>query len=231
MLSEEEIVVPQMVGFEVLTKIIVGYVKVGADKGVKTVSEVAAVAKVAPANVRRNARFLCSLGIIEGTRGRYRLTPEGTKYAQSLDWGKLDEANKLLREILKEKPLVKRTLGFVDINEPVDKEALVSQIAIIAGVGKESRYVTGIRGFVDMLVTSGLLRESTEGRLVSGKPSIIPEEKKPREAYPEIAEPPVAIESLKRIVFPVSLNFTINNETDIENLKKMLKAIKEILSD
>ena len=65
-----------------------------------------AVANVARNTVTINGRFLRSIGIIEGGRGRYKLTPQGTKYAQSLDWGKLDEANKLLREILKDKPVV-----------------------------------------------------------------------------------------------------------------------------
>lgn len=226
--QEEEIVVPQMVGFEGLTKIIIGYLKVGGDKEEKTNAEVAAVANVAQANVGRNGRFLRSIGIIEGRRGRHKLTPEGTKYAQSLDWGRLDEANKLLGELLKDKPIVKRALGFVDINAPVERDALVSRIAIIAGVSRQTRYETGIRGFIDMLVTSGLLDER-EGNLVPGKlprvPKEIPERKK------VIAEPSVAIEMPKRLELPVSLNININDETDIENLKKILKAIKEVFSE
>lgn len=230
MSSEEEIVVPQMVGFEILTKIIIGYLKVGADREGKTAAEVAAVAKVSRGNVARNARFFRSIGIVEGRRGRYRLTPDGTQYAKSLDWGRLDEANRLLGELLKDKPLAKRVLGFVDINKPVSREALVSQIAIIAGVSRERRYETGIRGLVDMLVTSALLEESAEGNLISGKPAKkrSPEEKKPREVYPE---PTLAIEPPKRITFPISLNFNIDNETDIESLKKILKALKEVLAE
>jgi hypothetical protein len=228
--SEEEIAVPQMVGFEVLTKIIIGYLKVGADREGKTAAEVAAVAKVSRDNVARNARFFRSISIVEGSRGRYRLTPDGTQYAKSLDWGRLDEANKLLRELLKDRLLVRRVLGFVDINEPVSREALVSQIAIIAGVSREPRYETGIRGFVDMLVTSVLLEESAEGYLVSRKPAKerIPEKKKTREIYPA---PTVEIEPPEPITFPISLNFNIDNETDIENLKKILKAIKEVFSE
>lgn len=229
MSQEEEIVVPQMVGFEGLTKIIIGYLKVGADNEEKIASEVAAVANISANTVSLNGRFLRSIGIIEGRRGHYKFTPEGTRYAQSLDWGKLDEANKILREILKDKPIVKRALGFVDINAPVERETLVSQIAIIAGVSRQARYETGIRGLVDMLVTSGLLEESTDGNLVSGKlpkvPKAIPEEKK------VTAEPSVAIELPKPVGFPVSLNININDKTDVENLKKILKAIKEVFSE
>lgn len=229
--TEEEIAVPQMVSFEVLTKIIIGYLKVGADKEEKTASEVGAVANVAANNVSLNGRFLRSIGIIQGRRGHYKLTAEGIKYAQSLDWGKLDEANRLLRENLKDKPVVKRARGYVDINEPVERETLVSQIAIIAGVSRQARYETGIRGLVDMLVTSGLLEENPEGNLVSGKSTkeLVPEEKKPRIAFPE---PSITVQAHpKRITFPVSLNFNIDNETDIENLKKILKAIKDAFSE
>lgn len=227
---EEEIVVPQMVGFEVLTKIIIGYLKVGADREGKTATEVAAVAKVSRDNVARNARFFRSIGIVEGTRGRYKLTSDGTNYAKSLDWGRLDEANKLLRELLKDKPVVKRVVGFVDINEPVSREALVSQVALIAGVSREPRYETGIRGLVDMLVTSDLLEESAEGNIVSGRivKEQMPEKKEPRTVFPE---PTVAIEPPKHVTFPVNLNLNIDNETDIESLKKILKAIKEVLSE
>ncbi len=230
LLSEEEIVVPQMVGFEVLTKIIFGFLKVGADREPKTATEVAAVAKVSRDNIVRNARFLRSIGIIDGTRGRYSLTSDGTNYAKSLDWGRLDEANKLLRGLLKDRPVVKRVVGFVDINEPVGREALVSQIALIAGVGREPRYETGIRGFVDMLVTSDLLEESAEGNIVSGKTvkEQMLEKKEPRTAF---SEPTVAIEPPRHVNFPVSLNLNIDNETDIETLKKILRALKEVFSE
>lgn len=230
MSSEEEIVVPQMVSFELLTKIIIGYLKVGGDKEGKTAKEVAPVAKVSRDNVARNARFFRSIGILDGTRGRFSLTADGAQYAKSLDWGRLDEANRLLRELLKDKPLAKRVLGFVDINQPVTRDALVAQIAIIAGVSRAPRYETGIRGFVDMLVTSDLLEESAEGSLTSGKPAErrFPEEKKPKEVYPE---PTLTIEPPKPITFPISLNFNIDNETDTEHLKRILKAIKEVLAE
>lgn len=233
--TEEEIIVPQMVGFEILTKIIIAYLKVGGDKQEKGTSVIANVANVARANVSLNSKFLRSIGIIEGSRGKHKLTTDGAQYAQALDWGRLTEANKFLRKLLKDRPVTKRTLGYVDINRPVDKETLVGQIAIIAGVRREPRYVTGIRGFVDMLVTSSLLQEDKERRLVSG---IIPEkqelpvvvEEKGREAtyqFPAIQPS----EATQRVVFPITLNFTISDETSVENLKKILQAIKEVFSE
>lgn len=235
-MSEEEIVVPQMVGFEVLTKIVIGYLKVGADQEEKRYSEVGTVANVSENNVSLNAKFLKSIGILEGSRGRFKLTSKGAQYAQSLDWGRLNEANKLLRELLKDRLITQRSLGYVDINKPVEREALVGQIAVIAGVRRESRFETGIRGFVDMLVTSGLLEEDADEKLVIGKPLKPVLGSEPRgeggvkigleapqlskkEAFPE------------RTVFPISLSFNIDNETDVENLKKLLRVIKEEFSE
>jgi len=233
--SEEEIIVPQMVGFEILTKIIIAYLRVGGDKQEKGTSDIANVANVAANNVSLNSKFLRSIGIIEGSKGKYKLTTDGAQYAQALDWGRLTEANKLLLKLLKDRPITKRTLGYVHINRPVDKETLAGQIAIIAGVRREPRYETGIRGFVDMLVTSGLLQEDKEGRLVTG---IIPEkEELPAVVEEKGREVPYQIptvrpsEAAQRVAFPITLNFTISDETNVENLKKILKAIKEVFSE
>src|SRR3972149_6934087 len=85
-----EIAVPQMIGLNALTKIIVGYLKAGGDKqGVRS-QEVAQLADVNQNNVSINSRFLSSIGIIEAeARGSNKLTSAGLKYAQALDWGRL----------------------------------------------------------------------------------------------------------------------------------------------
>jgi len=233
-LSAETLVVPQMVGFEVLTKIIIAYSKIGGDNEEKSYQEIAAVANVAANNVRLNLRFLGSIGILEGSRGKYKLSSEGAKYARALDWGKLTEANKILRDILSDKPIVKRTLGYVSINKPVDKETLVGQVAVISGVSKNSRFETGIRGFVDMLVTSDLIEEA-DGKYVIGKIgekkeiSEEPTKKKLVEYSSELAGSHL-LKTERKLQFPITLNFNINNETNVDNLKKILEAIKEIFS-
>jgi len=221
-----------MIGFEILNKIMVGYLKVQADKEPKSYSEVAGVSKVAENNVILNAKFLSYIGILEGERGQFKLTPDGKRYAQALDWGKLEEANSVLKEVLKDKALTRRTLGFVDINKPVSKEDLVGQIAIIAGVPKEPRFNTGIKAFVDMLMSSGLIKEDTEGKLSTEKP-VEPMKAKTEE---EITSKPEekSIEVLvgeKRMSFPITLSFSIDNQTNEENLRKLLKVIKEVFSN
>ena len=225
MSQEEEIAIPQMIGFEILKKIIIGYLKVGADKEAKSYSEVANVANVGKTNVSLNANFLKSIGILEGKRGRYKLTSLGIEYAQALDWEKADQAKKSLSNLLKDKPLIKKTLGFIDINQPVDKEDLISQIAIFAGVPKEPRYYTGIKGYIDMLVTSGIVKEDKDNKIIRGKPSKV-EPAKPIELEKPI--PPEKVAPPRRVTLPISLTFNINDDTNIENLKKILTLIKEM---
>jgi predicted transcriptional regulator len=236
MSEEEKLVVPQMVKFEVLTKIIIAYSKIGGDKEEKSYNDVAAVANVSPSNVGRNVRFLVTMGILEGSRGKYKLTPEGAKYARALDWGKINEANKYLREILQNTEIVKRILGYVSINKPVDRETLVGQIAVIANVRRTPRFETGIRGFVDMLATSGLLEEKNEkytiGEIRERKPVTTEPSEEKLTRFPAEIEPVTSVTELKKeLTFPITLNLNISDETNVENLKKILKIIKEIFSE
>jgi hypothetical protein len=229
--NEEEIVIPQMVGFATLSKIIIAYLKVGGDEQEKSYSEVAAMAKVNENNVSLNTKFLCSVGIIEGSAGRFKLTSMGKQYAKSLDWGKLDEANRLLRETLKDKPITKKILGYLDIHQPVSKEDLVSQIALFADVTKEPRFETGIRGFLDMLMTCGLVEEDANGKLISSRERTAEGELpqtplKEDKEWLKTMQPPIQEE--KRITFPITLNLNIDNNTDLERLKTILETIKKV---
>ena len=234
-LSEESLVVPQMVGFEALTKIIIAYSKIGGAKEEQSYKEIANVANVSTNNVRLNLKFLASIGILEGSRGRYKLSSEGAQYARALDWGKLNEANKILRDIIKDKPIVTRTLGYVSINKPVEKEKLVGQIAVISSVSKGQRFETGIRGFVDLLVTSGLLEE-VDGKYVTGKiveKKVISEEptRKKLADYSSKLVGSRLLGAERKLQFPITLNFNINDETNVDNLKRILEVIKEIFSE
>lgn len=223
-MSVEEIVVPQMVGFDKLVKIIVGYLRVGAAEEPKSYSDVASVSGVAVNNVGLNAKFLEYIGILQGEKANYRLTEKGKKYAQALDWGKLAEANSILKDTIKENTLTKKALAYVDINQPITKDDLVSQVAIISEKQKEDRYITGIKGFVEMLVTSGLLQSDSSGNLTTSKEK--------REELIEIHQPPTfEVDHTKpsAINLPITLSINVDDKTDVSKLKEVLKAIKEIL--
>jgi len=234
-MSAEELSVPEMIGFGMLSKIVVASLKVGADEAEKSYVDIATMAKVSVNNISLNSKFLTSIGINEGTRGHMKLTALGKQYAQSLDWGKLDEANKTLREILRDKPLAKKITGYVEMHQPVDRDELVGQIALFSGVPKEPRFETGIRGFVDMLVTCGLLEEESDAKIVAGKmrgeKSELEEPVKSESIdrrWGQSMLPAVTLQEEGQLTFPVTINLDISNDVDIAKLKAILETIKDV---
>jgi len=155
---------------EKLNTIIIAALKVGADKQEKPFSEIAEMSKITADNISRNYKFFVSIGIAEGSTSRasFKLTPSGTRYAQALDWGKAVNASDALRDCIKDKPLTVKVLGFIEMHNPT-KDELVGQIAIFAGVSKEPRFITGINGYIDFLLTSKLIVENSEGRISTNK--------------------------------------------------------------
>lgn len=222
----EEVVVPQQIGWDALTKILVAYLKAGGDKEKVGIQEVQQISNVSQGNISVNNKFFVSLGLLEGEVGQYKLTEAGAKYTKALDWGRIDEAKTVLRQTIKDKPLVGRTLSYVDLNKPVTKDDLVGKIASIAGVTKESRFSTGIRGFVDMLSACGLLQEDNEGRITIRKDIAEQDLMTDKRAVP-------TTESSKRTTMPFPVTFTINVDqgTDVAKVKAVVKAIREALSE
>ena len=222
--SEEAILVPQMIGLDLLQKIIIAYFKAGGDKVEKSNEEIAQISGVSQNNISSNNKFFASIGLLEGSRGAYKLTQGGAEYAKALDWGRLNEAQAVLRRTIKDKTLVVRTIGYVDLNKPVNKDDLVGKIANTAGVKNEPRFSVGIRAFVELLILSGLLAEDKDGNVIAAEKDFIGESI-PLKRIVEIPQEEEAAQN----VFPVNITIAIDNNTDIEKLKSMLKAIREVL--
>lgn len=223
--DETEMAVPQMIGLNALTKIIVGYLKAGGqNQGVRG-QDVAELADVAQNNVSINNKFLTSIGIIEvEARGSYKLTKAGVQYAQALDWGRLDEARNILAETIKNKPLVERTLSYVDINKPVSRDDLTGKIASIAGVANEDRFSVGIKGFVDMMISAGLLIEDSEGTITT-QPKLPPKEQ---------SVIPIARTSETKIhttSVPVNITINLSDNIDEEKIRSVIRAIRDAMSE
>ncbi len=163
--NEAPIIVPEMVNLDSLTKIVIAYEKAGASQKEVSTEEVAQISGIATSNVGINNKFFVSIGLLEGKRGGYKLTPLGSEYAKALDWGRLEEAQSVLRKIIKDKPLVQKVVSYVELNKPVQKDDLIAKIAIFANVPNQQRFSTGIKAFVEMLTLSKILQE-TEGALI-----------------------------------------------------------------
>lgn len=225
--TKEEIFVPEMIGLDLLTKVIVAYLKAGGDKDEKGSEEVAQISGVNANNVGLNNKFLASIGFLEGRRGAYKLTVNGAEYARALDWGRLDEAQIILRKTIKEKPLVSRTVSYVELNRPVNKDDLIGKIATFAGVPNEQRYSTGIRAFIEMLTLSGLLAEDKDGK-ITAKEKETSDESALRKSSLEIAHPKK--EGRAQAVVPINVTISIDDNTDPEKLKALIRALLEALA-
>jgi len=221
----EAIAIPQMLGLDALTKILVAYLKAGGDKEEKKANDVAEISGVAANNVSLNNKFFASIGLLQGTRGVYKLTDVGIRYATALDWGRLDEAKRILAEVLKGRPLVVKTLSYVEINQPVTKDDLIGKIAFLAYVRNEPRYQVGIKAFVEMLTMSSLLTEDKDGKITAERRQLH-EELKP-------TTPKVAKETITRApaTLPLSITINIGEHTEIDKIKAMIRAVREALSE
>jgi Mn-dependent DtxR family transcriptional regulator len=240
--NEGAIIVPEMVNLDSLTKIIIAYEKAGGSQKEVSTKEVAQISGMDPSNVGLNNKFFASIGLLEGKKGGYKLTTSGSEYAKALDWGRLEEAQSLLRRIIKDKPLVQKTVSYVELNKPVQKDDLVAKIAIFAEVPNQPRFSTGIKAFVEMLTLSKVLEEK-EGTLVP----VAREE--PKETFVSSTQIPTGdiefkafgewrsfLERIKQetsvtdttkafLGFTVTIN--VDNNTDPEKLKQIIKVIKD----
>lgn len=231
MSETEEIVVAQFIGWDSLTKILLAYLKAGGDKDKVALQDVQQISNVSQNNVSINNKFFVSMGLLEEGEGRsYKLTDSGAKYTKALDWGRINEAKTILAQTISDRPLVKRTLSYVELNKPVTKEDLVGKIANIASVTKEQRFATGIRGFVDMLTASGLLQEDVEGKITVGKKETLEAEMQPEKKTQTL---PALLESGKKAVvaLPVNITISVDANTDIVKIKAIVRAIREALTE
>ncbi len=240
--NETAIFVPEMVNLESLTKIIIAYEKAGGSQREVSTKEVAQISGIAPANVGLNNKFFASVGLLEGAKGGYKLTTGGSEYAKALDWGRLEEAQSLLNKIIKDKPLVQKTVSYVELNKPVQKEDLITKIAVFANVPNQPRFSTGIKAFVEMLTLSKILEEK-EGTLVpsareelkevnpreSSIPKVVADEfqfqkhDEWKSVLDRIKKEPIG--SISRGLLNLNVTINIDNDTDPERLKLLIKAI------
>jgi hypothetical protein len=239
--------VPQMVNLDSLIKIVIAYSKAGGSQREVTTKEVAQISGLDPSNVGLNNKFFASIGLIEGRRGAYKLTSAGSSYAQALDWGRLEEAQIILRRTIKDKPLVQKTVSFVELNKPVSKEVLIAKVAGFASVPNEPRFSTGIKAFVEMLTLTKLLQESKEGSLETGvrdepkkpdadiivssdKGNLVTIETKSWNDFIDVSKRQLNRQPILREPLTLTLTLNIDNNTDPERLKQLVRAIREAFS-
>lgn len=225
--QEEEIYIPEAATFETLNRILLAYLRAGAYEKAVSYKDAAVRSGVHRSIVSLNNKFLLSSGFLtEGTRGTFKLSEKATRYAQLLDWGKTEEAKEPLSQLLSEYGFIKRILDFVTINKKVTKDELITKIISECRIQKIPRYITGINTLLEMLTFSGLLKEE-DGTFSSGKPDRA--EVSVVSLKPPLEVPPV--ETKKTSIIPISISITIDEKTDVEKLKAVIRALREALQE
>lgn len=236
--SEERMCIPESLSFDKLNLVLIAYLKAGADRKAVSYRDASIRSGVTHTRVSANNKFFAYAGFLgEEGKGRFRLTEDGAKYAQLLDWGRLEEAKTQLRKILKDCSLINIVLDYVAINNEVTRDDLRRKIGSVAEVSRARRFTVGINAFIDMLAFSELLHEEnemfrrgkeiTEGEIPS-KISVTEEpEKTIAKTTPSFRR--YVVTTPKAVSVPISLTVNITDDTDIQKLREILRAIKEEL--
>jgi len=226
--EKEKALIPEGIGLEILNRILLAYLKAGANEKAINYMDAAARSGAHHTKVSLNNKFLVAANFLtEEGRGTFKLTEKATKYTQMLDWGRLEEAKEPLREILNDYTLVRTVIDYITINNRVSRDDLITKIVSMSGVTKKTRYVTGVNTMIDMLTFSGLVRED-DGMLTYVE--------KPPKPVPEITLPTPSLEKKvgptpREPIVPITIAISVTESTDVEKLKAVIKAIKEALQD
>lgn len=238
----EEYPLPEA-SFELLNKILLAYLKTGADKKSVYYKDAAKTGEIPATVVSGNTKFLTYMGFASTEkRGYSRLTEAGKNYVNMFDWGQLEESKKPLRDLLSSSPMIDRVLAALSMERSIPRENFVSRIAGIIEVPRSSRSNRGINALIDMLVFSGLVKESednielveyegvfrTEVVADTGLPRMPQREDHPLEDRALTAAPPAG-EWFTGATVKISVE--VNNETDPDKLKEVLKVIKDSFRD
>lgn len=162
-MTQEKFKLPRS-SYEELSKIIVAYGSFDKPAGLEEVAKVLGISKP---SISANNAFLSAIGIIEGGNRKIR-TNKGMDLAKALEHDLLEEVKKNWRQIVEDNDFLQKMNQAVRIRKGMEISSLQAHIAYSAGEPKTSKVMTGARTAIDILLTSGLVKEDNN--------RIIPEE-------------------------------------------------------
>jgi hypothetical protein len=227
--SEERMCIPESLSFDTLNLILIAYLKAGADKKAVSYRDASVRSGISHVQISVNNKFFVYSGfLLEEGKGLFRLTEGGAKYAQLLDWGRLEEAKSVLRAILSECSLVRIAVDYVGLNKEVARDDLERKLGSIAEVSKARRFTVGIKALTDMLAFSGLLHEENN-MIRRGVIEVEPQvETRPTPLPKKAFEvPDIVLKPPTETTIPISLTINVTDTTDVQKLREILRAIRE----
>ena len=234
-------------GYEELVNIIVAY---GTRDGASNPGDVGKLDPAHQASATRNNAFLTAIGVLRGGDKKL-VTDEGRALARSLWRGTPEEARRRWREIVSKDEFLQNIVSAVKLRNGMTRPALLAYVANAARVPRNKPTMSGAAAVVEILKSSGLLRED-EGRLFAslGEPPVpddLPEEPRnepdgevgitipaagddPAEATAEISES-VSVNASRgveaRVVIQVQVRCTAD---EVEELGPKLRKLLDDLS-
>jgi hypothetical protein len=158
--------------YKELVKIIRAYGRIATEA---SLSDVAKLAAMNETSISANNKFLIALGIIKAGQKK-AITPLGAELAKALDHEMPEEIGVKWRAIVNATDFLERVIAAVRIRKTMDEASLESHVAYSAGQPKTPAVATGARTVVDILTTSGLLKEEGGTLIaVAPEPRPIPE--------------------------------------------------------
>jgi hypothetical protein len=158
-MGEQDFELPES-GYDLISKIIQGYLRAGADAGPKPLSTVAQTTTISVPQISSNNKFLASIGVLVKEGQKYKLSAEGARLAVALgyppDAGR-EEVQGIWSGLIAANDFLRRVLSAVEIRGEMETEAFAQHIALTSGAPHERRYLTGARAVVDVLLAAGLL--------------------------------------------------------------------------
>jgi hypothetical protein len=141
--------------YEELVKIIRSYGVLNKPCGLDDISHASGIGT---SNVSSNNAFLSFLEIIEGGNKKV-ITQKGLKLSRALEHSLIDEIQQSWIVIINENDFLTKMLQAVKIRKGMEISQLENHIAFSSGEKKSGYVMTGARAVVDILISSGQLKQ------------------------------------------------------------------------
>jgi hypothetical protein len=229
-MAEDKFKLPRS-SYEELSKIIRAYGRTTKPSSLDEISKLTGINKT---GVSANNAFLVNIGVIEG--GNLKLpTEKGTQLALALEHEIPDEITKIWRKIVDENEFLNKMVQAVGVRKGMDVSHLENHIAFSAGESKSKEVMTGSRAVIDILRSSGLVKQDGE-QILPNQTIKRTSDNAPSAELTEIVNNPVLIASSNKktlgdtvvLHIEVRVNVTASELDGLgEKLRELIKAVSE----
>jgi len=151
-----ELVIPKT-SLEILKRVVRAYYLTHSDNGV-TVKEVNQNTGYVESQINKSNKFLLVIKILEKINSKFKLTKEGYQYAELQREKKINDANRILFQLIKNYEAINLITNYVEVYETVTIDELIKRIADVSRSDtKIADHRTGINCLIEMLVESKVL--------------------------------------------------------------------------